>query len=152
MTQAIQRALRKKFSFNEGRVPHSPEDMIFAAGNASDALLYSLLFVPELSLVDDSVLLTNGSSEVREAFSAAKRKSQMPLERLEASFNMREIPFLFANGQFEENDENLLADKVAEAWRRALKSFCPDRRFAVNVVPAEENAGNVTVEFYELRS
>lgn len=152
MTQVIQAALRKKFAFDEGQTPHSPDDMVFAAGNASDALLYSLLFVPELSLVDDSVLLTNGSSEVGERFLAAKRSGRMPLDRLEASFNMREIPFLFSNGRFEDDDEILLAGKIAEAWRRALISFCPDRRFAVNIVPAEENAGNVTVEFYELRS
>jgi hypothetical protein len=150
---SILAALRRRFSFTEGEVAHDPDDMVFQAGNAPDALLYSLLFVPELSVVDGSVLLTNGDTDIEERFLSAKRETQTPLDRLEASFNFREIPFLFAHGKFENDDEEqLLAEKLAEAWRRALAAFAPSRQFAVCIVPAEENAGNIAVQFYERRS
>jgi len=69
--------------------------MLHEVGKAPEALLYSLLFVPELSIVADSVLLTNGSNDVEKRFLEAKRESRMPLDRLEASFNRIELPFLF---------------------------------------------------------
>jgi len=150
-TESILAALRKRLQFSEGRVPHDASDMIFEKGQAQAALLYSLLFVPELTMVDNSVLLTNGSSDIATRFLDAKTKSGMPLDRLEASFNLIEIPFLFANGDFQDDEERLLAEKIAEALQRAVAAFCPDRHFIVNIVPAEENAGNIAVEFFESR-
>jgi hypothetical protein len=150
-TERIQEALRKRFRFTEGRVPHDPMDMVYGAGKPPEALLYSLLFMPELSLVADSVLLTNGSSDIEERFLQAKARSSMPLDRLEASFNMIEVPFLFIDQNVSDDEERLLAEQIAEGWRRALAAFCPDRHMVVNVVPPEENASNITVEFFEAR-
>lgn len=150
-TESILARLRKRFRFSEGQVPHDADDMLHQAGKAREALLYSLLFVPELYIVDDSVLRVNGSSEAGKRFVEAKAKGRMSLDRLEASFNIVEVPFLFIDREFDDDEERLLAEKIAEAWRRALAAFCPDRRFVVNVVPAEENGGNVAVEFFESR-
>ena len=93
-TEAILTALRKRFR-SEGHVPHDEMDMLHETGKAPEALLYSLLFVPTLFIVDDSVLLMHGVDDAERHFLEAKRASGMPLERLEASINRVEVPFLF---------------------------------------------------------
>jgi len=145
-------AIRKRLKFSEGQVPHDAQDMIYERGKAPEALLYSLLFVPELSIVAGSVLLTNGDPSVEERFVTAKESRAIPLDQLEASFNMIDVPYIFNNRDFDEEEERLLAERIAEAWRRALAAFCPERRFIVNVVTPEHNAGDTRVEFFEYRS
>ncbi len=144
--------LRRRFRFSEGQVPHDADDMLHEVGKPQEALLYSLLFVPELCAVDGSVLLLNGSGNRQRQFLEAKAKDQMPLDRLEASFNSVEIPFLFLDQDFGDGEEMLIAEKIAEAWRRALVTLYPDRRLVVNIVPAQDNAGNITVECFESRT
>jgi hypothetical protein len=143
--------LRKYFRFSEGEIPHDAADMLFEVGKAHEALLYSLLFVPGLSIVEDSVLLTNEAQGIEERFLQAKRAGRMPLARLEASFNRVEIPFMFIDRNFGNDEEYLLADRIAEAWRGSLAHRHPDRRFVVTIIPREDNAGNIAVEFYENR-
>ena len=150
-TDAILTALRKRYRFSEGEVPHDAGDMVYEAGKAREALLYSLLFVPGLSIVDDSVLLTYGDSDTERRFVEAKKAPRMSLESLEASFNHVEVEFLFARGDFEGNEEHLLAERIAAAWRGALAVFCPDRRMVVRIPPPEDYGGNTVVEFFERR-
>ena len=150
-SDALLAALRKRFRFSEGRVPHATGDMVYEAGKAPEALLYSLLFVPDLSVVADSVLLTYPDDTASERFLEAKSNSQLSLERLEASFNKVDVGYLFAHGNVDENEQCLLAERIAEAWRGALAVFRPDRRVVVRVVPAEENGGDIAVEFFERR-
>ena len=150
-TEPILAALRKRFPFSEGHMPHNEMDMVHEAGKAPEALLYSLLFVPTLFIVDDSVLLMHGVDEAERHFLQAKRSSGMPLARLEASFNRVEVPFLFIDRDFDDDEERLLAERIAAAWRGVLAVFCPDRRFVVNVVPPEENGDVIAVEFFERR-
>ena len=127
--------------------------MLHEVGKAPEALLYSLLFVPRLSIIADSVLLTHiyGVDDAERHFLEAKREGRMSLERLEASFNRVEVPFLFMDRDFDDDEERLLAERIAEAWCGALAVFSPDRRFVVNVVPPEENGDIIAVEFFERR-
>lgn len=150
-TEAILTALRKRFR-SEGHVPHDEMDMLHETGKAPEALLYSLLFVPTLFIVDDSVLLMHGVDEAERHFLEAKRASGMPLERLEASINRVEVPFLFIDRDLDDDEERLLAEQIAEAWRGALAVFSPERRFMVKVIPPEENGDVTAVEFFERRS
>lgn len=150
-TEAILTALRKRFR-SEGHVPHDEMDMLHETGKAPEALLYSLLFVPTLFIVDDSVLLMHGVDDAERHFLEAKKASGMPLERLEASINRVEIPFLFIDRDLDDDEERLLAEQIAEAWRGALAVFCPERRFMVKVIPPEENGDVTAVEFFERRS
>ena len=150
-TEAILTALRKRFR-SDGHVPHDEMDMLHETGKAPEALLYSLLFVPTLFIVDDSVLLMHGVDDAARHFLEAKKASGMPLERLEASINRVEIPFLFIDRDLDDDEERLLAEQIAEAWRGALAVFCPERRFMVKVIPPEENGDVTAVEFFERRS
>jgi hypothetical protein len=151
-TEELLRALRGRFRFSEGQVPHDPGDMVHEVGKVPEALLYSLLFVPSFAVVADSVLLTYADSGIPEDFLKAKTNTQLSLERLEASFNQVEVGFLFINRNFDDNELRLLAERIAQAWRGALAVFCPDRKMVVRVVPSEENAGDIAVEFFERRS
>jgi len=150
-TEAILTALRKRFR-SEGHVPHDEMDMLHETGKAPEALLYSLLFVPTLFIVDDSVLLMHGVDDAERHFLEAKKASGMPLERLEASINRVEVPFLFIDRDLDDDEERLLAEQIAEAWRGALAVFCPERSFMVKVIPPEENGDVTAVEFFERRS
>jgi hypothetical protein len=150
-TEAILTALRKRFR-SDGHVPHDEMDMLHETGKAPEALLYSLLFVPTLFIVDDSVLLMHGVDDAERHFLEAKKASGMPLERLEASINRVEIPFLFIDRDLDDDEERLLAEQIAEAWRGALAVFCTERRFVVKVIPPEENGDVTAVEFFERRS
>lgn len=150
-TEAILTALRKRFR-SEGHVPHDEMDMLHETGKAPEALLYSLLFVPTLFIVDDSVLLMHGVDDAERHFLEAKKASGMPLERLEASINRVEVPFLFIDRDLDDGEERLLAEQIADAWRGALAVFCPERRFMVKVIPPEENGDVIAVEFFERRS
>ena len=150
-TEAILAALRKRFR-SDGHVPHDEMYMLHETGKAPEALLYSLLFVPTLFIVDDSVLLMHGVDDAERHFLEAKRASGMPLERLEASINRVEVPFLFIDRDLDDDEERLLAEQIAEAWRGALAVFCPERSFMVKVIPPEENGDVTAVEFFERRS
>ena len=150
-TEAILTALRKRFR-SDGHVPHDEMDMLHETGKAPEALLYSLLFVPTLFIVDNSVLLMHGVDDAERHFLEAKKASGMPLERLEASINRVEVPFLFFDRDLDDDEERLLAEQIAEAWRGALAVFCPERRFMVKVIPPEENGDVTAVEFFERRS
>ena len=125
--------------------------MLYESGRFPDALLYALLFMPTLSLVEDSVLLSDGNDDKAAAFREARKSSKMPLGELEACFNMRDIPYLFLDQNYTDEEESLLAEAIAEAWRRALAFSFPSRRFVVNIVPAIENGGDMRVEFQEIR-
>jgi len=149
---AILTALRKRYHFSEGEVPHDAGDMVHEVGKAREALLYSLLFVPKFSIVDDSLLLTYADSDIEGRFLEAKKAGRLSLEELEASFNLVEVGFLFANRDFDADEECLLAKRIVAAWRGALAVFCPDRRMIVHVAPPEDYGGNTVVTFFERRS
>ena len=97
-TDAILAALRKRYRFSEGEVPHDAAEMVYEAGKDREELLYSLLFVPEFSIVDDSVLLSYADIDTERRFREAKKAGRMSLARLEATFNHVEVEFLFAKG------------------------------------------------------
>lgn len=148
---SILAALRRRFRFTEGTVPHDAQDMLHQQGQASAALLYSLLFVPQLAIVADSVLVTFGDKDLEERFLKAKAENDWPLDKLEASFNLTEVPYLFADRNASDEEVRLLAEQIAEAWRGALAVFSPDRRFVVNVLSPDVTGDSIAVEFFEIR-
>jgi hypothetical protein len=130
-------------------------DWLHAHGNAGDAILYSILFMPEVSTVDDSILLAWAVSD-REAelrFSDTLTAASISREVLEASFNFVEIGYLFdASGRDSTNDEDeLLACLVRNAWDGWLKLLHPEREFKVEVLPVEVTGSTVGVHFFEIR-
>ena len=130
-------------------------DWVDAAGRPRNALLYSPLFMPDLALVADSVLL---SAKVREGAlgqvvqqdglgKGARRRE------LERAANFVDISDYFEPSRNDTTDEEdlLLAQLVRDAWDGWLRLKFPRRRFTVSVVTPDGNGGTLGVCFFEDR-
>lgn len=145
-------ALRRKFPATEGLVEHDPADFLHEFGDVVSALMYSALFVPQFIEVEDSILLDCfGPSDAKQGFLDAKKESKISLPELESNFNWVEVPYLFSNHDSTDDEVNLLAGKIVEAWRGRLKALYPNRTFVVSTIPPEETGSVIGVQFFQLR-
>jgi hypothetical protein len=143
--------LRVRYPAQSGTIPDQWQDFVYRRGSIPDGLAYGLLFVPPFIEVEGSVLLDDCEPGFPERFLAAKRKSDSELGELEASFNWREVGYLFANPEGEDEEELVLAELIAEAWRARLTHLYPKRRFVVRVMMPDETGSIYGVGFVELR-
>lgn len=135
----------------------TPLGQIHLHGQASLALLYSSLFVPDVEEVEGSVLLSwNLSDKQRERFIGAKRSSQdYQFQELEASYNSVEVSYIFGTAEgrdLQEEDDVVLAEIIAKAWRGFFKITYPDRYFEVEVLDPDVTQGVVGLRFFEIRN
>src|SRR6266700_2692102 len=151
MGEILIAALRRKFKAREGAVAHSPENFMYEFGDVVSALLYSALFVPDFLEVDNSVLINFGRADQAHKFVEAKKKSKMTLSALESSFNFVEVPYLFSNRDSTDDEDKLLSETIAEAWRGRLKTLYPTRTFVVSPIGPNSTGSIVGVHFFELR-
>lgn len=155
MTDRIHTLLRRHFS---DAAELSSGDLLHSHGSASQALLYSVLYVPQFLELGDSIVLrlTVPTKEEEERFLALRGQvtSSASLEQLEASFNFLETGYIFdAQGRDSSDDEDdVLSHLLVRSWRGLLTTTYPNRRFVVEVVAPEQTGGVVGIQFYELRS
>lgn len=149
--------LRAALGDRDGSVPFDRLDYLYAFGNVQDALLYSALFAPELVEVEGCVFLKKfgaqlqgGWSEIAAGIRAARETSIEELKRYVDSFNWVEIAYLFADERGSEQEHEVLAQVVAQAWRAWLQDQFPDRRFVVRILSPAETGGVVGVGFEQL--
>jgi len=130
-------------------------DWLHRIGKAGDALLYSILFMPEFILLEDSVLLSwnLSSSEMREKFLKNLAKEKHSRKMLEASYNFIEIGYIFDAGNRDTSDveDEALAKLIKKAWESWLQTCYPNRKFTVELLSPEETGSTVGIQFYELR-
>jgi hypothetical protein len=143
-------ALRRKFKPNEGIIPHSEYDFLHEFGDTVSALLYGSLFSPEFIEVDGSILIDIDPSDRAREF-LTKKPSGWCVAELEASFNFIEIPYIFANRDSSDQEDELLAKMVAESWQAKLNLKFPTRKFIVSALPPEQTGSVAGVQFYEER-
>jgi hypothetical protein len=132
MDNELATSLRRLFQHPDASACESPMDHIWAFGRIQDALLYSSLFVPSFVEVEGSVLFERDQADWAEKFSKAKRNSDWPLWKLEASFNYVEVSHLFNRPQSRgatEADDLMLTRCIAEAWKGRLSLLYVGRRF-----------------------
>lgn len=130
------------------------EDYIHLYGSPSEAIIYSTLYMPQLTKVGDSILLQTAvdTAEERSRFQEAA-KSHKSLSALEASYNFVEVAYLFAKrDELTVEEEVLLAHRIKDAWSGWLMIQHPDRTFKVEVLSPEETGSSVGVHFYQKRS
>jgi hypothetical protein len=155
MADELLEVLHGHFAPDGGDENFRGDDYLHAFGRASEALLYSALFLPDLMEVDGSILLTRGlpHDDRRRDFLAAKRQGNEDLSELEASFNFVEVGYLFGphGRDISDEEDELLARRIAEAWRGCLKVRYPERKCAVRALSPEETGSTVGVCFYEVR-
>lgn len=147
--------LRAKFKARLGDDTDNLSELLSAAGQASEALLYSILFMPELNVIQDSVVLALSFQydSAKSDFIEELRSGKKSRHEVEASFNWVEIGYLFdAPGRDTTDDEDeLLAVMVRDAWDGWLRVSFPERRFTVEVLPPEVTGSTVGVCFFENR-
>jgi len=130
-------------------------DFLHAKGRPLDALFYSRLFWPEFVEINGMIFLKetivddddkNRLVEALEHYDGNKTKT-------EQSFNLTEIPSLFGKNLAETTDEEdmVLAERLAEMWQHRLKMIYPDRKFMVQVLSAKETGDEVGIVFYTER-
>jgi len=127
-------------------------DFLFEYGNVQSALLYARLFVPEFKLVAGRVILDDGNAP--EAYAKAITES-LSGEVDPDSFNWIEVFYLFAESDtgidpHHYDDDHVLAELIAEAWRGRLLSLFPDRKFVVEVMSPDVTGSVVGVGFREI--
>ena len=131
------------------------DDYIHSHGRASEALLYSSLYCPEVVEISGSVILNYVANheEAKERFKHAKNSSDTQLEELEASFNLTEVPYLFRRSEYDlsEEEDYVFTRVIAEAWRAWLGYKFPGRRFVVEILSSAETGSTVGLTFYEKR-
>ncbi len=159
MTEMFFRLKRFLSSKYEGSCSgFSLSDFVHAFGKASDALLYSSLFMPELIKIEDSILLRDNSDlpVMRKRFLEAKQKienNNVCISKLEASFNFIEIGYAFEPSGRNTSDEEdeILVYRIRDAWDAWLKLKYPDRKFIVESLSSEQTGSTVGVTFFQKR-
>lgn len=148
-------ALEQKFKLESVEKPTTLLDWLYSMGKASEALLYSILFMPELLIVESSVLLAWSASQKseKERFLELLADGSKDIQTLEASFNFIEVGYLFddAGRDMSDEEDELLANLICNAWSGWLKASFPEREFQVEVLSEEDTGSTVGVHFFEVR-
>lgn len=131
-------------------------DFLHALGSSLDALFYSRLFWPEFVEINGMVFLkeTIEDDDDKDRLDEALERYGGDKTKTEQSFNITEIPSLFGKNLAETTDEEdfVLAERLAEMWQHRLRLIYPDRKFTVQILSAEETGGEVGVVFYTERT
>jgi hypothetical protein len=148
---AVNRALHELYKSPDLQPDDDAETVMYRRGTVEGALLYASLFVPDLIEIDGSVVLKLQLKYPDEQFREAKMKTALPLEEFEASYNWIELPFLFDHSEASDDQDRVLAEVVAEAWRGRLKLLFPERKFVVELILPEVTGSVLGVGFREVR-
>lgn len=147
-------SLLRKY-FPTAGVGFGTTDFVHSFGRASQALLYALLYMPELVEVSGSILLAWNvpDEDAKQRFDSGLKKMTMTREELEASFNFVEIGYLFDVPGRDTTDQEdiLLAELLVSAWKGHLGFHYPGREFIVEVLSAEQTGSTVGIHFFERR-
>jgi hypothetical protein len=127
-------------------------DFMHLFGSIPCALHYVRLFVPEFKVVAGHVLWDDG--HVPEIYAKAVAESETGTVDPD-SFNWVEVYYLFSppagypdDDGFEE--DKVLAELIAEAWRGRLLYLFPNRKFVVEIIPPEKTGSVTGVGFREV--
>ena len=153
--QRVTALLKVRYGPGNGTEPWDRADYLHAFGNVRDALLYSTLFVPDFVEVEGCVFLKEmgvepegGWAEVAAAIRRARETSTDALKRCVDSFNWVEVPYLVgATSAAPEEEIEVLAEVIAQAWRARLHDCFPDRRFTVRIFDPAETGSVIGIGF-----
>ena len=127
-------------------------DFVHAFGSPLEAMAYSKLFWPDFVELDGMVFrkdVVEDESD-RERVRKAVCTPGWNLAKVEAGFNIVEVPHLFGKrgGEGSDDLDCDLARVIGEMWYARLQQVFPNRKFTVEVdIPSDEP----TVTFYQER-
>jgi hypothetical protein len=149
--------LHERFGGKQDVTGWAREDFLHAASSTADALVNSVLFAPSFVEIEGLVFLADlgpglarGDAGIAEAIRAARAESPAALARFLGSCNWLEVPYLFASRDSSDEEDAVLAQVIADAWRVRLRGLYPERGFEVRVIPASETGSVVGVGFREI--
>src|SRR5258708_6340661 len=121
-------------------------DFVYAFGSPLDALMYSTLLWPRFEEIDGMIFIegTIEDDEDRDRLSEVFEKNERDVSRTEEDFNLVEVPSdLFGQraGETSDEEDQRLAELLAQMWAARLHSLYPSRRFVVKVLEPEETGG-----------
>lgn len=128
-------------------------DFVGAFGSPLLAIGYSKLFWPQFCAFEDMIFLADSIEDAE-----AKRRVKKCLheswdkQEIEKSFSLCEIPEYFFNknlGDTYDEEDEYLAEILTQMWGCKLAKDFPSRTFNVEIVPPEENGGNLAITFYQ---
>ena len=129
-------------------------DFLHIQGSPLDALFYSRLFWPKFIEINGMVFLkeTVEDDDKGRLYETLQYYNGDKTET-EKSYNLIEVPSLFGKNLDETSDDEdfILANRLAEMWYQRLQTVFPDRNFTVKILSAEETGGEVGVIFYTER-
>gem|GEM_PF-978193 len=147
-TRSLLDTIRRYFPDNGG---FEEVDFLHVYGDPIQALLYSALFCPETVEVDGMVFLTLQVSD-RDDVERVRRyliDVEGNRQAVESSFNFVEVPYLFGASPSTDEDDLLLAERLADSWRAWLSYIHPDRQFVVEVLSPEVTGSVVGIHFFQ---
>ena len=110
-------------------------DFLHTEGSGLYALFYSRLFWPEFVEIDNMVFLkeTFEDEDDRKRLTETYERYGKDSRKTEESFNLVEIPSLFGRrmGETTYEEDQWLAERLAEMWSCRLQLLYPQRRFVV---------------------
>lgn len=131
-------------------------DLLHSNGSPLDALFYSSLFFPEFVEIDGMVFLKDTIEDEEDKFrlNKALKYYEGDKTKTEQSFNLIEVPCLFGKnmGETTDDEDKILAERLAKMWQSKLCVIFSDRNFTVEVISAENTGGEVGVIFYTERN
>ncbi len=130
-------------------------DFLFSYGKLKDALLYSVLFMPDLIEIDSCILLKDRlqNEEILRKFKKEIEENPENKGAIEFNYNWIEIGYLFSTDpNFTEEYEKLLALKIRHSWTGWLTFNYPERKFIVKILTPDETGSTFGVGFFEDRS
>ncbi len=147
----------KKHYFAGPEEDFEVEEALATSATAVGALLYSPVFCPPTEEIDGLVFI-----KLQEVCAPGEKPRQIrryreetggDLREVQRSFNLVEPLRLFDIDQPEltDEEERLLAETLAEAWRAWLHWRHPGRRFEVELLGRDETGGEIGLTFYEVR-
>jgi hypothetical protein len=153
--QRVTALLKVRYGPGNGTEPWDRADYLHAFGNFRDALLYSTLFAPEFVEVEGCVLLKElgvqpegGWAEVAATIKRARETSTDALKRCVDSSNWVEVPYLVTDTSATSEEEiEVPAEVIAQAWRARLRDCFPDRRFTVRIFDPAETGSVIGIGF-----
>lgn len=142
-----------KIYSNDQHLNFNFEDYVHNYGNVQDALLYSTLFMPELMLFENSVVLRENIDNIESQFRFQEAKKNKSLIEIESSFNFIEVGYVFSPDGRPKNEleETLLAYRIRDAWEGWLKIQFPNRTFVVEILTPEKTGSSLGIQFYQKR-
>lgn len=158
MLKKLLRAVERLYPPSDCVVDRDARNPLWMHGKKREALLYALLYLPAFAEIDGSILQTSfvmNTDVFPQSFIDAKTEGAIPLHGLEDNFNYVETSHIFSAGYTEnvtDEDEELFAECVAEAWRGRLALLYPRRCFNVSVIGPPESGDAFGVSFHEIRS